>query len=129
MGVSWSPQKWGSFHGVRGGDGNFKRLNRPHAYVDPSAQAQHLAPYNALRGSPGARSYYDGMRARKIGNEAALRQLASRQIGILHGCLKTHTLYDEAIALAHHIPAATRQRNPGMCGSVANAVATRLADG
>jgi hypothetical protein len=29
-------------------NGNFNRLNRPHAYVDPSAQAEHLAPYNVV---------------------------------------------------------------------------------
>jgi hypothetical protein len=55
----------------------------------------------SLRGSPGARGYYDALRARKIGHEAALRQLGNRLVGILHGCLKTHTLYDEATAWAH----------------------------
>ncbi len=33
---------------------------------------------------------------------AALRQLANRLIGILHGCLKTRTLYDEATAWPQH---------------------------
>jgi len=61
---------------------------------------------SSLRGSPGARCYYDALRARKIGHEAALRQLANRLVGILHGCLKTHTLYNESTAWAHHIPAA-----------------------
>jgi transposase len=55
----------------------------------------------SLRGSPGARIYYDAMRDRKIGHEAALRQLGNRLVGILHGCLKTHTLYDETTAWAH----------------------------
>jgi transposase len=55
----------------------------------------------SLRGSPGARTYYDAMRDRKIGHEAALRQLGNRLVGILHGCLKTHTLYDENTAWAH----------------------------
>ncbi len=55
----------------------------------------------SLRGSPGARTYYDTMRDRKIGHEAALRQLGNRLVGILHGWLKTHTLYDETIAWAH----------------------------
>jgi hypothetical protein len=41
------------------------------------------------------------MRARKIGHQAALRQLANRLVGILHGCLKTRTLYDETTAWAH----------------------------
>ena len=33
-----------------------------------------------------------------MGHEAALRQLASLLVGILHGCLKTRTRYDEATA-------------------------------
>jgi transposase len=61
---------------------------------------------SSLRGSPGARCYYDALRARKIGHEAALRQLANRLVGILHGCLKTHTRYNESTAWAHHIPTA-----------------------
>jgi hypothetical protein len=60
----------------------------------------------SLRGSPGARAYYDAMRARKISHEAALRQLANRLVGVLHGCLKTRTSYDEATAWANRIPAA-----------------------
>ena len=56
----------------------------------------------SLRGSPGARAYYQQLRDRKIGHEAALRQLANRFVGILHGCLKTHTTYNEHTAWAHH---------------------------
>ncbi len=56
----------------------------------------------SLRGSPGANAYYQQLRDRKIGHEAALRQLANRFVGILHGCLKTHTTYDEHTAWAHH---------------------------
>jgi len=52
----------------------------------------------ALTASPGARAYYDQLRARKTSHQAALRQLANRLVGILHGCLKTRTLYDETIA-------------------------------
>jgi transposase len=54
--------------------------------------------FGALKGSSGARAYYDTLRARKIGHQAALRQLANRLVGILHGCLKTGTRYDEATA-------------------------------
>ncbi|MGH8881089.1 MAG: IS110 family transposase, partial [Stackebrandtia sp.] len=61
----------------------------------------------SLRGSPGARAYYDAMRARKIGHQAALRQLANRLVGILHGCLKTRTRYDETAAWGHRMPAAS----------------------
>jgi transposase len=51
--------------------------------------------FTAVRTSPGARAYYDRQRARGVGHHAALRQLANRLVGILHGCLKTGTLYDE----------------------------------
>ena len=54
--------------------------------------------YSALTASPGARAYYDQIRARGIEHDSALRQLANRLVGILHGCLKTRTPYDEAIA-------------------------------
>jgi transposase len=62
--------------------------------------------FGSLKGSPGARAYYDTLRARKIGHQAALRQLANRLVGILHGCLKSGALYDEATAWAHHHTAA-----------------------
>ncbi|MBE1608644.1 IS110 family transposase [Actinopolymorpha pittospori] len=58
--------------------------------------------FSALTGSPGARSYYDELRRRGTGHRAALRQLANRLVGILHGCLKTGTVYDEAAAWSHH---------------------------
>ena len=57
---------------------------------------------SAARGSPGARGYYDQLRARGIGHHAALRQLGNRLVGILHGCLTTGTVYDETTAWAHH---------------------------
>jgi len=60
----------------------------------------------SLRGSPGARAYYQQLRDRNIGHQAALRQLANRLVGILHGCLKTQTRYDEHTAWAHHTTAA-----------------------
>jgi hypothetical protein len=49
-----------------------------------------------------ARAYYDQLRARGVGHHAALRQLGNRLVGILHGCLKTNTTYDETTAWAHH---------------------------
>jgi transposase len=60
----------------------------------------------SMRGSPGARTYYQQLRARKIGHQAALRQLANRLVGILHGCLKTGTRYDEHTAWSHHMTGA-----------------------
>jgi hypothetical protein len=58
--------------------------------------------FSALTSSPGARAYYDQLRARGTGHRAALRQLGNRLVGILHGCLKTRTPYDEHTAWAHH---------------------------
>ncbi len=64
--------------------------------------ALHLQAFAALGASPGAKAYYDALRARKVGHHAALRQLANRLVGILHGCLKTGTVYDEHTAWQHH---------------------------
>ncbi|MFF5993108.1 IS110 family RNA-guided transposase, partial [Prauserella flavalba] len=58
--------------------------------------------FAALNTSPGARTYYDQQRARGVGHNPALRQLANRLVGILHGCLKTRTLYNETTAWSHH---------------------------
>jgi len=66
------------------------------------ADALHQQAFCALRASPGARAYYDQLRARGVGHHAALRQLSNRLVGILHGCLKTRTLYDETTAWGHH---------------------------
>ena len=63
--------------------------------------ALHMQAYAALTGSPGARAYYDTIRSRGISHHAALRQLANRLVGILHGCLKTGSLYDENTAWQH----------------------------
>lgn len=54
--------------------------------------------FAALTASPGARAYYDQLRAREIDHQAALRQLANRLVGISHGCLKHHARYDEETA-------------------------------
>jgi hypothetical protein len=62
------------------------------------ADATHQWAFCALTASPGARAYYDDLRARGVGHHAALRQLANRLVGILHGCLKTRTTYRENIA-------------------------------
>lgn len=56
----------------------------------------------ALTASPGARAYYDQQRTRGLDHTAALRQLANRLVGILHGCLKTRTPYNEHTAWHHH---------------------------
>ena len=57
--------------------------------------------FAALQASPGARALYDAERARGAEHNPALRKLANRLTGILHGCLKTRTLYDETTAWPH----------------------------
>jgi transposase len=69
---------------------------------DRLADALHQQAFCALSHSPGARAYYDAIRARGASHHAALRQLSNRLVGILHGCLKTRTFYDEGKAWAHN---------------------------
>jgi transposase len=57
--------------------------------------ALFLQAFAALNNSTGARAFYDRQRARGTTHYQALRALANRLVGILHGCLRTHTLYDE----------------------------------
>jgi len=68
---------------------------------DRLVDALNAQAFTALRASPGARAFYDELRARGIEHNDALRRLANRLVGILHGCLKTRTLYDEATAWGH----------------------------
>jgi hypothetical protein len=56
----------------------------------------------SLRASPGARAYYDAHRARGQTHNQALRALANRLVGILHGCLVHRELYREDVAW--HLP-------------------------
>ena len=56
---------------------------------------------SAISASPGARALYDAERDRGAEHNPALRKLANRLVGILHGCLKTRTTDDEATAWPH----------------------------
>jgi transposase len=55
----------------------------------------------SLRNSPGARAFYDHRRTLGDTHHKALRALGNRLVGILHGCLRTRTLYNEDTAWAH----------------------------
>ena len=55
----------------------------------------------ALTNSPGARTFYDSHRAAGDTHHQALRALGNRLVGILHGCLRHHTHYNEHKAWAH----------------------------
>src|SRR6476469_10443449 len=62
--------------------------------------------FAALSASPGARAFYDQHRAAGDTHHQALRALGNRLVGILHGCLRHHTPYDEHTAWAHRMPSA-----------------------
>jgi hypothetical protein len=62
--------------------------------------------FATLTASPGARRFYDQRRAAGDTHHRALRALANRLVGILHGCLHHHTPYDEHTAWAHRTTAA-----------------------
>ena len=55
----------------------------------------------AINNSPGARAFYHQHRAAGDLHHQALRALGNRLVGILHGCLRHHTTYNEHTAWAH----------------------------
>ncbi len=62
------------------------------------ADAGHMWAFSTLNASPGARAFYDRYRARGHTHVQALRVVANRLFGILHGCLRHRTVYSEDIA-------------------------------
>jgi transposase len=72
----------------------YVRNNRLYDAID------HWA-FCALTASPGARAFYDQRRDANDSHHQALRALGNRLVGILHGCLRHHTRYDEHKAWAH----------------------------
>lgn len=60
--------------------------------------ALYLQAFAALSRSPGVRAYYDNHRARGHTHHQALRAVANRLVGILHGCLRHRQPYDETTA-------------------------------
>jgi transposase len=62
------------------------------------ADALYQQAFASLTASPGARAYYDRHRAAGATHHQALRTLANRLVGILHGCLAHGTTYDETTA-------------------------------
>jgi transposase len=65
------------------------------------SDACYLWAFAALTTSPGARALYDEHRAAGDTHHQALRALANRLVGILHGCLRHQTPYNEHVAWAH----------------------------
>ncbi|HEX3622726.1 MAG TPA: IS110 family transposase [Acidimicrobiales bacterium] len=67
------------------------------------ADACYLWAFSSLTASPGARGFYDQRREAGDTHHRALRALANRLVGILHGCLRHRALYDEDTAWAHRL--------------------------
>jgi transposase len=65
------------------------------------ADALYQQAFSAISASPGARAYYDRHRAQGATHHQALRTLANRLVGILHGCLTHREHYDETTAWAN----------------------------
>ena len=55
----------------------------------------------SLQASPGCHDFYQRRRAAGDLHHQALRALANRLVGYLHGCLRTRACYDEATAWTH----------------------------
>ncbi|MDP1820762.1 MAG: IS110 family transposase [Acidimicrobiales bacterium] len=70
------------------------------------ADACQMWAFAAINTSPGARAFYDQHRAVGATHQRALRALANRLVGILHGCLRHGTIYDEHTAWGHRAIAA-----------------------
>jgi transposase/transposase IS116/IS110/IS902 family protein len=81
--------------------GRKKTVTARYVHNDRLVDALNAQAFAALSASPGARAYYDEQRAAGRKHNDALRRLANRLVGILHGCLKTRTLYDENTAWGH----------------------------
>ena len=78
--------------------GKHKFVLARYVHNDRLLDALGRQAFSALSSSPAARAYYDQLRDRGKDHNAALRQLANRLVGILHGCLKTDTTYNEGTA-------------------------------
>jgi transposase len=67
------------------------------------ADACYLWAFAAITASPGARAFYDSRRASGDTHNRALRALANRLVGLLHGCLRHDAVYDEHTAWGHRL--------------------------
>ncbi|WP_241825084.1 IS110 family transposase [Micromonospora sp. CB01531] len=81
--------------------GKTKTIHARFVHNDRLVDALHMQAGAAILHDTAVRAYYDELRARDVSHNAALRQIGNRLVGILHGCLKTHTRYDQATAWSH----------------------------
>ncbi|MGH3469582.1 MAG: IS110 family transposase [Thermocrispum sp.] len=81
--------------------GKSKTVHARFIHNDRLVDALHMQAGAAILHNPATRAYYDELRAREIGHNAALRQVGNRLVGILHGCLKTSSPYNDTTAWSH----------------------------
>jgi transposase len=81
--------------------GKTKTVHARFVHNDRLVDALQMQASAAMLHDPHVRAYYDELRARQIGHNAALRHIANRLVGILHGCLKTTTHYNQTTAWSH----------------------------
>lgn len=73
------------------------------------ADALDQGAFCSLSWSPGARLFYDQRRANGDSHHMALRALANRWVGIMHGCVQNRCRYDEHTAWAHRSDVDTKR--------------------
>lgn len=98
-----SPKNYGGSAPITRASGRSKVVLARHARNRRLADALQQWAFCSLQHSPGARAYYDQLRARGKTHNQALRQLATRWVGILHVCLERRVTYDKHTAWGHHI--------------------------
>jgi transposase len=81
--------------------GKLRTVHARFVHNDRLVDALHLQASCAILHDQQVRAYYDQLRARDVSHNAALRQVGNRLVGILHGCLKTKTPYDQTTAWSH----------------------------
>ena len=96
-----SRKNYGGTSPITRASGTRRAVLARHARNKRLADAIYLWAFAALTASPGARAFYDHRRAAGDTHHQALRILGNRLVGILHGCLASHTLYSEDTAWGH----------------------------
>ncbi|MFI8773702.1 IS110 family transposase [Gordonia sp. NPDC062954] len=86
--------------------GKSRIVSARYIHNDRLVDALMAQAHGAFMHDDGARTYYRKQRARDVDHNAALRQLANRLVGILHGCLARGIPYDPATAWKDQTPAA-----------------------
>jgi transposase len=86
--------------------GKSKTVHARFVHNDRLVDALHMQAGVAVLHDSAVRAYYDELRGREVGHNAALRQVGNRLVGILHGCLKTTTNYNQTTAWSHRTKSA-----------------------